>query len=131
MLDRPIRVLVVDDDANHLDLTARSLRSYGIEVTASSQPLGVSNIVRKIEPDVVLLDVNIPALPGDRLLSVARRHAPKGTQFVLYSACDESRLRRLASEVEADGWISKSTEAPQLAKKIEEYSRRRQLAVHG
>lgn len=122
----PIRVLVVDDDLLHLSMVERLLASYGFAVQTCSSALGVSNTIRHGSPDVVLLDVQMANLTGDRLLGVARRHAPPGTQFLLYSASDDTRLRRLATEAEADGWISKSADAEQLVRRIEEHARRRQ-----
>jgi DNA-binding response OmpR family regulator len=116
--DRKLRVLIVDDSQQQLDLTSRQLRSYGFDVATSSGSFGVSNLVRQFVPDVVLLDVEIPALSGDRLLTIARRHAVAGTRFVLFSACDESRLRALAVEAQADGWISKSETADSLATRL-------------
>ena len=71
-----LRVLVVDDDGMYLELVQRSLRGFGMEVTTTDSSLGVSNLIRRLEPDVVLLDVNIPALSGDAVLGLARRHAP-------------------------------------------------------
>ena len=126
----PIRVLVVDDDTLHLSMVERLLGSYGMEVKTCASPLGVSNQVRHEKPHVVLLDVNMQDLSGDLILGVARRHAPEGTQFVLYSASDEDRLRQLAQEVRADGWISKSTDPDQLVRRLEELAARgRRTAV--
>jgi len=119
-----VRVLIVDDDALHLSLTQRLLGSHGIEVLTCDSPLGVSNLVRHNKPDVVLLDVNMTQLSGDRVLSVARRHAPPGTQFILYSAADEEKLRELATRAGADGWLSKSTESEELVRKIRSFARR-------
>jgi len=113
-----LRVLVVDDDPTQLSLLERTLRLEGFEVTTATGAIGVSALVRRCQPDLVLLDVNIPALSGDRLLEVVRRHAPPDTKLVLYSACDEAHLRRLASDVQADGYISKSTAALDLAERI-------------
>jgi DNA-binding response OmpR family regulator len=118
MPERPLRVFIVDDSAMQLELTARTLRLEGFEVTTASSSFGVTNKVRTFEPDIVLLDVEIPGLSGDRLLEVARKHAPPGTRFILYSACDESRLRELAREVEADGWISKSVSTQTLVGRL-------------
>lgn len=120
-----IRVLIVDDDPLHLSMVQRLLGSYGFEVEASESALGVSNTIRHSNPDVVLLDVNIPDLSGDQVLQIARRHAAPGTQFVLYSANDESRLKQLAETVSADGWISKSAEPEQLVKRLQEHARKR------
>lgn len=115
---RALKVLIVDDSQQQLDLTARQLRAFGFDVATSSGSFGVSNLVRQFAPDVVLLDVEIPALSGDRLLTIARRHAAEGTRFVLFSACDESRLRALAAETQADGWISKSESADGLVARL-------------
>ena len=113
-----LRVLVVDDDNQQLAMVERSLRLHGFEVATSAEPIGVSSIAMEFEPDVVLFDVNIPALSGDRLLKIVRRHTPARTRMVLFSACDVSTLRRLASDVKADGWITKSVEGTELARQL-------------
>lgn len=116
--ERKLRVLIVDDNQQQLDLTSRQLKSFGFEVQTMSGSFGVSTIIRSFLPDVVLLDVEIPALSGDRLLTIARRYAEPGTRFVLFSACDETKLRALAKETQADGWISKSETAEELVSRL-------------
>lgn len=113
-----LRVLVVDDDQVQLELVERTLRADGIEVKTCSSPIGVTNLIVSFAPRLVLLDVNIPALSGDRLLGISRKWAPEGTRFVLYSANDESKLRGLAREVGADGWISKSVTGTDLTARL-------------
>ncbi|HZS35328.1 MAG TPA: response regulator, partial [Polyangia bacterium] len=83
--------------------------------------------IRSFGPRVVLLDVNIPALTGDKLLALARRVAPEETRFVLYSACDESRLRELARQSRADDWISKSTDLAVVAEKLRRLCREKRV----
>jgi DNA-binding response OmpR family regulator len=117
-MDEHVRILIVDDDAAQLDLVARRLRLEGFEVATTLSSFGTSNLIRSFLPKVVLLDVNIPALAGDKLLAVARRVAPAGTRFVLYSACDESTLRDLARRARADDWISKSTDLGVVAERL-------------
>ncbi|AKU99088.1 Response regulator [Labilithrix luteola] len=112
------RVLVVDDDTMQLELLERTLRSEGFVVMTCSSPIGVTSIVRSFVPHVVLMDVDIPALSGDRILALARKSAPPMTRFLLHSAADEAVLRRLAKEADADGWISKSTTGAELATRI-------------
>lgn len=112
------RVLVVDDDTMQLELLERTLRSEGFVVMTCSSPIGVTSIVRSFVPHVVLMDIDIPALSGDRILALARKSAPPMTRFLLHSASDEAVLRRLAKEVEADGWISKSVTGAELAARV-------------
>lgn len=124
MPDESLRVLVVDDDQHQLELVERMLRADGFEVKTCSTPIGVTNLIVSFGPKIVLVDVNIPALSGDRLIGISRRWVPPGTLFVLYSANDESRLRHLAREVDADGWISKSVTGPDLTAALRKLARR-------
>lgn len=118
MSETKIRVLVVDDDQDQLVLAERSLSAFGFDVRTHRSSLGVSNLVRSCNPDLVLLDVNIPALSGDKVLTLARAQAPASTKFILYSASDESKLRALARSSGADGYIVKSVQGEDLAKKL-------------
>jgi CheY-like chemotaxis protein len=111
-------VLIVDDDQAQLDLASRLLRSYGFDVATCDSPIGVSNAVRSLKPDVVLVDVDLPGLSGDKVIETVRRLSQGTTRFVLYSACDEASLRDLARKSRADGWISKSESGPALANKV-------------
>jgi len=118
-----IRVFVVDDDEQQLDLLDRGLRAFGFEVRTSSSPIGVTNAVREFKPHVVLLDVNIPALSGDKLVTLLRRSLDTEGQLILFSSSDQDRLRRLAREVSADGWIQKGLATADLAKRIRSLTR--------
>lgn len=111
-----MKVLVVDDDVMQLRLVKRMLVSTQCEVRVTSSPIGVTNIVRVFEPDVVLLDVNIPGLSGDRLLTLLRDKSE--SRLVLFSASDPDVLRKLAEEVGADAWIAKGVTAESLMKKL-------------
>lgn len=118
MSEGAVRVLVVDDDPTLLSLVERTLRSEGFTVRTTSSPIGVTNVVLEFAPHLVLLDVNIPALSGPSLIAISRRWAPPGTRFVLYSSADESRLRSLAREFGADGWLSKSITGTELVTRL-------------
>src|SRR6185369_7592831 len=56
-------------------------------------------------PDLVLMDIEMPSIPGHRLGTFirARFHIP----IVLVSGHSEERLKRLFSASDADGWICK------------------------
>lgn len=125
MTKEPLRVLVVDDDNTQLELVERTLKADGIEVMTCSSPIGVTNQIVSFNPRIVLVDVNIPALSGDRLIGISRKWAPAGTLFVLYSASDEGRLRGLSREVGADGWISKSVTGSELTARLRTFAQGR------
>jgi DNA-binding response OmpR family regulator len=120
MPEEAYRVLIVDDDPLQLSLVGRTLRGEGFRTMSTDSALGVTNTVRTFQPHLVLLDVRIPELPGDRLVPILRRSSPN-TLLILYSACDTDQLRKITAQVAADGWISKSDEVGRLGKKLKEF----------
>ena len=120
MVER-LSVLVVDDDVDQLEMVRRFLRLEGFEVETCSSPIGVSNLVRRMRPNVVLLDVNIPALSGTNLLQLLKRNVDgESTRFVLFSSEDVERLRQLAGDFEADAYIQKGVDGVSLARRLRE-----------
>lgn len=100
------KILLVDDDEMHLYTTKELLQDEQWEVIThkSNYGIGVTNLVRELQPDLILLDVNMPGLSGDKLAKLLRwRNAP----FIFYSSNDEDSLREIASQHGAKGYICK------------------------
>jgi CheY-like chemotaxis protein len=69
-----LRVLVVDDDADALDLTATTLRREGAEVRVSSSAFRAHEIATEWQPHILVSDLAMPGEDGFMLLR-AMRHA--------------------------------------------------------
>jgi len=66
------RVLVIDDDKDSLSIISEALRWEGYMVqTAISGPEGV-DLIAKWQPDLILLDVNMPQMDGFEILNSLR-----------------------------------------------------------
>lgn len=104
------RILIVDDDLTHLSSTRGILEAEGYEVYTHTQAFGSTNAIAAVKPDLVLLDVNMPGLSGDRLIDVYRANARiRDTRVVLYSSNDEDSLRETARRLRIDGYICKGS----------------------
>jgi len=104
------KILIVDDDIAHLDSTRGILEAEGYEVFTHNQPFGSTNAIVSIKPDLVLLDVNMPGLSGEKLADVYRANARTRTSRVmLYSSNDEDALRDAARRLQLDGYICKGS----------------------
>ena len=112
-----MRLLVVDDDPMQLELVERALSRDGFEVAAVSELAGLARAAAGFGPELVLVDVNMPDAPSDRVVAVVREAVP-GARVVLYSAWEESKLRKLAAAVGADGYVSKSESVFGLGEKL-------------
>jgi PleD family two-component response regulator len=106
------RILIIDDDAIHLHSTRHILESEGYEVHTHDQPFGSTNEIIRIKPDLVLLDVNMPGLSGEKLADVYRANARTRTaRVMLYSSNDEDALREASKRLQLDGYICKGNPA--------------------
>jgi CheY-like chemotaxis protein len=67
---RPLRVLVVDDNADAADSLAMFLKLYGHEVQAVYSGAAALNLVKTYSPQVIILDLSMPVMDG---IQVAQR----------------------------------------------------------
>lgn len=87
-------ILIVDDNQDVLDVARRYLTRRGFDVTTMSTALGVVATVMRLRPDIVVLDVDMPALEGGTLAGLIRRDVD--VPLVLYTAMDEEIGREIA-----------------------------------
>src|ERR1700691_2222266 len=76
--NRPMpRLLVVDDEPNILYSMEKSLRSESLEVSvASTGQQGIAD-VKRLRPDVVVLDVRLPDMSGLEAFDQIRQVDPR------------------------------------------------------
>jgi CheY-like chemotaxis protein len=98
-------ILIVDDNPSFRAQAARLCEREGFATATAGNVSELMNVLMTTNPDLVLIDIELPQIPGHRLGSLirARRHVP----IVLVSALSEERVRRLFEASDADGWICK------------------------
>jgi len=102
------KVLIIDDDEKHLTLTRDILRTDGHDVHVHSRPFGATQAIKDVEPNLILLDINMPGLSGERLVRLwyGNPAMPK-VPVVFYSSNDEDSLRRSVMDHGVLGYICK------------------------
>jgi PleD family two-component response regulator len=101
-------ILVIDDDDISRTLVLEALTNQGWRLTELSSPIGATRTLSAEGIDVVVLDVEMPNLRGDKLAKLFRENRRFSyVGVVLISGCDESELRSLGSSCGADGVVSK------------------------
>jgi len=71
------RVVVVDDDADTLDIIGQLLREQGADVVAVDQPGAALATILGVMPDVLLVDIAMPDLDGVSLIRKLRSLSPE------------------------------------------------------
>src|SRR5688500_4079812 len=86
---RPLRVLVVDDTPDIVSTMMELLRLEGHEVDSCDNGTDVLRCVREIDPDIVLLGIELPGLSGGEAARRIRERATNGTRPVLIAVTGE------------------------------------------
>ena len=102
-------VLVVDDDPIVLEVVKERLESVGYEVHVREEALGTSQWTAEFHPDIILLDVNMPALAGTDLAQLLKkRRATKDVAIILHSSLESAELQGKLRAAGAVGAIQKT-----------------------
>ncbi len=113
------KILIIDDDLVILETARRLLERDGLEVVVYSEGFNATNFALRHQPDLVLMDVNMPFLSGDNLAALFKRHNElSAVPLVLFSSNEEGALRRMALEIGAAGYISKSEMGTGFSRRI-------------
>jgi len=117
------RVLVVDDDPPLRRMLERTLRAEGFDVTLAADGAAALVAVERSAPDVIVLDVAMPALDG---LAVCRRLRGKGlpTPILILTARDAVPDRVAGLEAGADDYLVKPFAMQELIARLRALTRR-------
>jgi CheY-like chemotaxis protein len=110
----PLRVLVVDDQADSADAVACLLGMMGHEVHTAYGPHEALEKYRKLHPAVVFMDISMPELSG--LETAARiRQMPEGTSvtIIALTGLGHEADRRRSREASIDHHVVKPA-SPEL-----------------
>jgi len=117
--DRPIRVLLVDDEADFLQPVSFWLRSKGYDVaTAPNGEDAMERIAREV-PDIVFMDINMPGMNGLETLRSIRATNQKLPVIMVTAAYQNEKYFAEANSLGISGFFPKSHSLSELAAIIE------------
>ena len=98
-------ILIVDDNPTFRAQAARICEAEGFSTLSAGSLAELAALLPTAAPDLVLVDIELPEIPGHRLGALIRSRRP--VPIVLVSALKEESVRRLFEVSDADGWICK------------------------
>ncbi len=118
--ERPVQILVADDNASDVFLVRRALEQRGIShdlrvAHDGEEALLLLNQTEKGDlvnrPQLILLDLNLPKMDGGHILSYIRRTpAFDETIVIVCTTSDSPRDRDLARELGANAYFQKPSD---------------------
>lgn len=125
----PIKVLVIDDEPPIRKLLRMGLGSQGYEVIEASNGKLALQAMANTPPDLVVLDLGLPDLPGHELLRQIRARSEAVPIVVLSSRGDEAGKVE-ALDLGADDYVTKPFGMDELLARLRA-ALRHQLQVQG
>lgn len=124
---RPSRkVLIVDDSATTREAVRLILEDEGFDVIAPDSVFGVTTLVMSERPDLILMDVNMPALEGNRIVELLRsRRWGQDAVVLLHSSLPEAELQQLTEDCGADGYLKKTLDPELLPRQVRDWLNKR------
>jgi len=122
--DRPVRVLVVEDDPEIAQVLQRSLRMEGYDVKLTDDGAQALDETQAFLPDLIVLDLGLPGMDG---IEVARelRRDEDDTPILILTARDALDSRVQGLDVGADDYLVKPFERQELLARMRALLRRR------
>jgi len=112
------KILCVDDDESTLNILSKFLVTKGFEVLTSSNPF-VAPLLEKEKPDLLILDINMPLLTGDRIADVLSRQGyTDGLPIIFFSSEPVEKIERIARRIPGASYVTKTGGLDKLADRI-------------
>ena len=119
MSPKKSRILVVDDEPDAVELVAFNLKGAGHEVTTAVDGEEALKKARDLLPDLIVLDLMIPAVDGLEVCKILRRDGRTATIPILMLTAKAGEMDRvLGLELGADDYVTKPFSPRELVLRV-------------
>lgn len=121
-------VLIIDDDAKLTRLIEDYLAGFGFKVLVANHPDEGFWVIRRDDPDVIILDVMLPDMDGFEMCKKIRNEHT--TPIIMLTARGDVTDRIVGLELGADDYLPKPFEPRELVARIQAILRRKEPRVN-
>lgn len=124
------RILVVDDEADVLELVEFNLRQAGYEVSSVADGAEALKRARALQPALIVLDVMLPEFDGLEVCKLLRRDPTTARIPIIMLTAKASEVDRvLGLELGADDYLTKPFSPRELLLRIKNLLQRQSLGA--
>ena len=116
------KALIIEDDANIRELMRLYLEKDGFEVYGAADGGNGLREFKRVEPDIVLLDIMLPVMDGWQVCREIRRDS--ATPIIMLTAKGETSDKISGLEMGADDYIVKPLEMKEVIARVHAVMRR-------
>ena len=118
-VQQPVRLVIVDDDRHVLALLENSLGAWGFQVTTVDNPEQLPQVLVQIDPDVLVLDVDMAGVSGLEICQLLRADERWWRlPILILTVHGEPEVEQQAFRAGADDFVNKSVMVQELPNRI-------------
>lgn len=124
------RIMMVDDDLDLASIISMKLQSEGFDIKTVNDPEAALEVVKTYQPDLMLLDINMPGMNGTEYL-IELRDIPEmeKVKVIFFTSMSNpwpvfKNRDAIAKELGAVDFMEKGTDLADVVKKIRETLRK-------
>ena len=118
------KILIVDDSTDLIEVVCEMLTKLNYTVFTATGFQTLLKAVTEHEPDMILMDVNMPGFQGDELVEMIQKGFKDRCYripILYHSSIAEDELAELAQNTNVQGYIRKSDTIAYYKERIEYY----------
>ncbi len=118
--ERPPLVMVVDDSITVRKVTSRLLERHGMEAVTAKDGVEAIAKLQEIQPDVVLLDIEMPRMDGFEVATLIRHDERlRDLPIIMITSRTGEKHRERALSIGVNDYLGKPYQEAQLLERIE------------
>ncbi len=119
------KILIVEDEISLQETLSYNLKKQGYEVETVGDGNEALGVIRKLKPDLILLDIMLPGMDGLEVCRMIRQELV--TPVLILTARDDEIDRVVGLEVGADDYLTKPFSMRELLARVKAMLRRVRL----
>jgi DNA-binding response OmpR family regulator len=114
------KILMADDEPYILEIMAKKIAQAGYKVVTAPDGEEALAKIKSEDPDIILLDLNMPKMDGFEVLKNLRENPPskKWQPVIIISARTDLDDMKKGFSLEADHYLTKPCNVPDILKAI-------------
>ena len=105
------KVLIIEDDVDYIEVLKKRLVSQDFELFFATKGFDAVDIIINNPPDVIILDLNLPYIDGDAVISAFKsRNLAKNIPIIINSARPEEDIKKIERKLKSEEKISLKNE---------------------
>jgi DNA-binding response OmpR family regulator len=118
------KILVVDDDADWVELISFNLKKAGFLIGTAANGIEALKKAQSLAPDLILLDLKLPELDGFAVCETLRRSsATASIPIIMFTALSGEIARITGLECGANEYLTKPYSPKRLVARVEDLLR--------